>query len=257
MSIHIQPRPIFFVRAGHSESERGDEVAGQQFQDRQILKLPESTTTTNGASPEKEDDGADNPPVTTPAAAAAAAGDFHIPYSVAMAANLDSAGKAFAKRLDQFIIGEAVQQPQRGRARPEVVDLPAHAVLLEHLGEHPAGRLRLAAEVVLAHLQPQRPRVQPRALEHLREVAREARLGELAVGDVDADDPPAPRGSSRQAASCGTRSSTQRPSGTIRPVSSAIGTNSGGSTRPPPASGQRHSASKPTIRPVAACTIGW
>ena len=64
---------------------------------------------------------------------------------------------------------------------------------------------------------------------------------------------PAPAGSARHSASWAHAvRSTQRPSGTIRPVSSAIGTNSAGSWP-----GQRQSASKPTMRPVAACTIGW
>jgi len=92
MSIHIKARPIFFVRAGHSESERGSEIEGQQFQDRQILKLPDSAAapSTNG-------------PAAPAAPAAAATPDFQIPYSVAMAANLDSAGRSFAKRLDQFM----------------------------------------------------------------------------------------------------------------------------------------------------------
>ena len=45
-------------------------------------------------------------------------------------------------------------------------------------------------------------------------------------------------------------SSTQRPSGTIRPVSSAIGMNDSGATRPRVGCCQRTSASKPTIRVV-------
>jgi len=118
MSIHVQPRPIYFVRAGHSENEQSatsptalkesnhngpdgsassssssmqskqkkkkkacretEDVAVQQFADRQILKLPEAQH-------------GDHAP------------DFHIPYAVATAANLDVRGRAFAKRLHQFI----------------------------------------------------------------------------------------------------------------------------------------------------------
>ena len=53
------------------------------------------------------------------------------------------------------------------------------------------------------------------------------------------------------------RSSTQRPSGTTRPVSSASGMNASGLTRPRCGCIQRTSASTPTTPPVAIETIGW
>lgn len=108
MSIHLVGRPIFFVRAGHSESDRvGLEIVGQQFQDRQILKLPPETLETNRTT-EAQTTTTDanmndnlNPP--TAISSGSLAQDFHIPYAVAMAANLDQHGKSFASRLNQFI----------------------------------------------------------------------------------------------------------------------------------------------------------
>jgi len=102
MSIHIQPRPIFFVRAGHSESERGEaEIPGQQSQDRQILRLPD--TSPPSAASDSASASAPAPSSSSPSV------EYPIPYSVAMAANLDTAGKAFAKRLDQFITHKVEQ----------------------------------------------------------------------------------------------------------------------------------------------------
>ena len=51
--------------------------------------------------------------------------------------------------------------------------------------------------------------------------------------------------------------STKRPMATIRPVSSASGTNSDGITVPRAAWFQRTSASAATASPVASATIGW
>lgn len=86
MSIHVMPRPIFFVRAGHSESDPGEIV--QQSQDRQIMKLPEAHK-----SP--------------------ALNDFHIPYTISMAANLDARGASFASRLSRFITHKVEEYTSR------------------------------------------------------------------------------------------------------------------------------------------------
>ena len=51
--------------------------------------------------------------------------------------------------------------------------------------------------------------------------------------------------------------STHPPMGTIRPVSSAVGMKSTGDTIPRSTCGQRISASKPMMSPVASSTIGW
>ena len=56
----------------------------------------------------------------------------------------------------------------------------------------------------------------------------------------------------RQARSC-----TQRPIGSIRPLSSAIETNSAGSSRPRSGCCQRTSASSPLISPERRLTTGW
>ena len=52
-------------------------------------------------------------------------------------------------------------------------------------------------------------------------------------------------------------SRTHRPSGMIRPVSSASGMNASGGTRPRVGCCQRTSASKPTISVLSSVTIGW
>jgi hypothetical protein len=133
MSIHIGRRPIFFVRAGHSESERTsdkqqqtkseaigsaattaaapstsstsepagggveggkDDLPSQQFQDRQILKLPEDLTTAAAVAKAS----------AHPSISSGTGGqEYNIPYTVAMAANLDKHGKKFASRLAHFI----------------------------------------------------------------------------------------------------------------------------------------------------------
>ena len=51
--------------------------------------------------------------------------------------------------------------------------------------------------------------------------------------------------------------SAQRPSGTIRPVSSATGMNSAGETAPRTGCRQRISASSASVSPVAMSTTGW
>ena len=51
--------------------------------------------------------------------------------------------------------------------------------------------------------------------------------------------------------------STQRPIGTIRPISSANGMNWSGGTRPRSGWRQRSSASTPDDRPSARRTTGW
>ena len=59
-------------------------------------------------------------------------------------------------------------------------------------------------------------------------------------------------------APCRTASrSTQRPSGTISPFSSATGTNAPGPSRPPVGCCQRTSASTPMIRCSGSDTTGW
>ena len=64
-------------------------------------------------------------------------------------------------------------------------------------------------------------------------------------------------------ASCHCRScsaavlSTQPPRAATRPLSSASGMNTAGGTDPSSGSSQRHSASQPTIRPLASSTRGW
>jgi hypothetical protein len=54
-----------------------------------------------------------------------------------------------------------------------------------------------------------------------------------------------------------TSSNTQAPSGRIRPVSSASGTNSPGEIGPSSACVQRHSASTPSSRPLRRSICGW
>ena len=60
----------------------------------------------------------------------------------------------------------------------------------------------------------------------------EALVGQLAGGDVDRDGQLAAELAAHAAAWRHASSSTQAPIGTIRPVCSAIGMNSGGTTRP-------------------------
>ncbi len=52
-------------------------------------------------------------------------------------------------------------------------------------------------------------------------------------------------------------SSTARPMGRMRPVSSARGMKSSGRIRPRPGCVHRARASKPVMRPVSSRTIGW
>ena len=82
------------------------------------------------------------------------------------------AGHQRARDLDR-VAREAVQQPQRRRARAEVVDVRVHAELLERLLEHLAGGFvgAAAAQIVLGDLEPQRPRVQPGLVEVRRSIA--------------------------------------------------------------------------------------
>jgi hypothetical protein len=68
----------------------------------------------------------------------------------------------------------------------------------------------------------------------------------------------APDARSRQCArSASARSRTQVPSGTMSPVSSAIGMNSDGGTVPRRGLNQRSSASNPVVAPLTRSTIGW
>ena len=59
------------------------------------------------------------------------------------------------------------------------------------------------------------------------------------------------------ATSAHARSSTQVPSGTIRPEASAIGMKSSGAIGSPSGVRQRSSASTPSVAPVASATTGW
>ena len=54
-----------------------------------------------------------------------------------------------------------------------------------------------------------------------------------------------------------TSASTHSPMATMRPVSSAMGMNTPGGTRPMPGRFQRTSASRPTISPETRLTCGW
>ena len=87
----------------------------------------------------------------------------------------------------------------------------------------------------------------------------EVAVGDLAGGEVDGDVERARVGAQLVPVerSGGRPLRTQRPIGSIRPLSSAIGMNSAGSSRPRSGWRQRTSASRPVISPVAGVTTGW
>ena len=117
--------------------------------------------------------------------------------------------------------------PKSSRTRPTPSSLSASRV---------AGRRRrLLDQDALGDLEPQVDRVEAGAGEDLGDRGGEVAVGDLARGEVDRDVERAlRRGAARATRGPGGRrvSCTQRPIGSIRPLSSAIGTKSPGSSRP-------------------------
>ena len=155
--------------------------------------------------------------------------------------------------------GQAFEVRERGVAGAEVVDREVEAERAERT-ERAQRRLGVAHERALGDLQPQRRRLDAarRAARAPRRSAARAPRAGAARGSRSS------RAAEHRARPRATRtawrhacSSAHTPSGTMRPVSSASGTNSIGATRPRSGCSQRISASKPTSVPWSRSIIGW
>ena len=134
----------------------------------------------------------------------------------------------------QDVDREAVQVGKRRIAHAEIVDREPHAERLE-LAEALQVDLGVVHDRALGQLDHQVARVEARDVERVAHVGDQVRVLQVAAGDVDRD----PQAVARCDRLCSMRgpggrlsTSTQRPSSTIWPDSSAIGMKSPGITRP-------------------------
>ena len=147
---------------------------------------------------------------------------------------------------------QVLQVGQRRVAGAEVVEHEPDAHVAQP-AERPDPDLGLVHHDALGDLELERRRVEPGLGQDRVDLVDEVRLAELAGRQVDRHHQARAARAGRRATRVAWRqavSSTHRPSGTIRPVSSASGMNDSGGTRPRTGCCQRTSASKPTIRSV-------
>ena len=158
----------------------------------------------------------------------------------------------------QRVHREAPEVGQRGVAGAEVVDRQPHPQRLQRRQRATAAAASpIATPSVISSRSRRAGQPPPRSAaataptssgswnSRAREVDRHRQRRPVAARPAT----PAPGGRPRR--------STQRPSGTISPVSSASGMKSPGGTRPRAGCRQRTSASTSTTAPVARSTIGW
>ena len=156
---------------------------------------------------------------------------------------------------------QVLEVRERRVAGAEVVEDEAHAVIAE-LAEDPDPGLGLVHHDALGDLELEGAGLQAGLGQDRGDVLDEVGRRELARGQVDRHERAGRSGAAgrdrrQRAAWRQAVSRTQRPSGTISPVSSASGMNAIGGTRPRVGCCQRTSASNPTTASVSRSTIGW